>query len=105
LDTRPQHDGEPDVRIGGAAVVVPRPASVPTSGVAALVLNVTATEALVPGFLRAQPSGTTPPTSTVNVVPGVAAANTVIVPLGADGTVSIFASVPAHIVVDVTGYI
>ncbi|MCU1368655.1 MAG: hypothetical protein JWN39_4294 [Ilumatobacteraceae bacterium] len=86
------------------SVVVPGSAAVP-AGVSALVLNVTSTESELPGFLRAQPNGTVPPSSTVNYAAGVDAANSVIVPVGADGTVSIFANSPSHIVVDITGYI
>ena len=92
-------------RPNGESVVVPTPASVPSSGVSALVLNVTATDGAAPGFLRAEPTGTVPATSTVNFVEGTPSANTVIVPLGANGTVSVFTSTTADIVVDVTGYI
>ncbi len=98
LDTR----GGP--RPNGQSILVPASSAVP-AGVAALVLNLTSTQALVPGYLRAQPSGTEPGSSTVNFVPGVDASNTVIVPVGADGTVSVYANSPSHIVVDITGYI
>jgi Subtilase family len=86
------------------SVVVPSSSAVP-AGVAALVLNVTATEAAVDGFLRAHATGTTPTSSTVNYSAGVDASNTVIVPVAADGTVSVYTNAAAHIVVDVTGYI
>ena len=89
----------------GQSVIVPAAAGVPTTGVSALVLNVTATEAEGSGFLRAQPTATVPSTSTVNYTFGIDSANTVIVPLGADGTVSIFTSNATHIVVDVAGYV
>jgi len=89
----------------GESVVVPVPATVPSVGVSAIVLNVTATDGISSGFLRAEPTGTVPSTSTVNFVAGTSAANTVIVPLGANGTVSVFTSTAADIVVDVTGYI
>jgi len=85
-------------------VVVPPSTSVP-AGAAALVLNVTSTGADVAGYLRAQATGTTPTSSTVNFTPAVDASNTVIVPVGADGTASIYTSAPSHIVVDITGYI
>lgn len=86
-------------------VQVPAAIGVPTAGVAALVLNVTSTEAISGGYLRAQPTGSAPSSSTVNYVAGIDSANSVIVPLGADGTVSIFSNNAAHIVVDVTGYV
>lgn len=109
LDTRTTELAPPgwsgQVPRAGETVVVPSAIGVPAAGVSALVLNVTATDATIPGFLRAQPTGTTPATSTVNHVVGAASANSVIVPLGADGTVSVFTSAGAHIVVDVTGYI
>ncbi len=89
----------------GEAVVVPAASGVPATDVAALVLNVTSTESIGPGFLRAQPTGIVPSTSTVNYTPGVNSANAVIVPVGSDGTVSVFTSNGSHIVVDVTGYI
>lgn len=89
----------------GESVIVPSTPSVPTTGVSALVLNVTATNAAQSGFLRAEPTGTVPSTSTVNYTLGTASANTVIVPLGADGSVSIFTNTASDIVVDVTGYI
>ncbi len=89
----------------GEAVSVPAAASVPTAGVSALVLNVTSTDAVVDGFLRAEPDGTSPLASTVNYNAHVDAANTVIVPLGSDGGVSVFTNNPSDIVVDVTGYI
>ncbi len=89
----------------GESVRVPAASDVPLTGVAALVLNVTATEAIGGGYLRAEPSGSVPSSSTVNYTSAVDSANSVIVPLGADGTVSIFTSNAAHVVVDVTGYV
>ncbi|MEO7397241.1 MAG: hypothetical protein ABIW84_01620, partial [Ilumatobacteraceae bacterium] len=89
----------------GESVVVPRAATVPTIGVSALVLNVTSSDARSAGFLRAEPTGSSPSTSTVNYVADAASSNTVIVPLGADGTVSVFTNAGSHIVVDITGYI
>ena len=89
----------------GESVLVPAASAVPTTGVAALVLNVTATDAVGSGFLRAEPTGTTPSSSTVNYVARLDSANSVIVPVGAYGMVSVFSSNAAHIVVDVTGYV
>ena len=84
---------------------LPASSAVPATGVAALVLNVTSTQAGGVGYLRAQPTGTLPPSSTVNYTTNTDSANTVIVPLGADGTVSIYTSGASHIIADVTGYI
>ncbi len=44
-------------------------------------------------------------TSNVNYTPDETAATHAIVPVGADGTISVFTSNSAHIVVDVMGYI
>jgi Subtilase family len=114
LDTRPAEGGP--VPVGRVAhkpaigesvrVDVPAGIGVPASGVSALVVNVTATEAGGGGYLQALPTGAAPGrTSTVNYVAGQTAATHAIVPLGADGTISIFTSNTTHIVVDVMGYI
>ncbi|MEP7202245.1 MAG: S8 family serine peptidase [Ilumatobacteraceae bacterium] len=114
LDTRPQQLGP--VPAGWVAhrptigesvrVEVPPAIGLPTTGVSALVVNVTATESVGPGFLQAHPTGATRgQTSTVNYVATQNAATHAIVPLGSDGTISIFTSNSAHIVVDVMGYI
>ncbi|HSB85119.1 MAG TPA: S8 family serine peptidase, partial [Ilumatobacteraceae bacterium] len=114
LDTRPQFPGPvPSGWVvhkprGGEAVRVDVPADVgiPTTGVAALVVNVTATETGAPGFLQALPTDTPAgQTSNVNYLTGETAATHAIVPLGAGGTISVFTSSPAHIIVDVMGYI
>ena len=114
LDTRPLQSGP--VPVGWTAhrpaigesvrVEVPSGIGVPTTGVSALVVNVTATESGGSGFLQALPTGgALGQTSTVNYVAGENAATHAIVPLGPDGTISIFTSNTAHIVVDVMGYI
>ena len=114
LDTRPAQGGP--VPAGWVAhkpavgeivrVEVPPDTGVPASGVSALVVNVTATEASGPGFLQAIPTGNgTGATSTVNYVANENAATHAIVPLGAGGTISVFTSNSSHIVVDVMGYI
>ncbi len=84
---------------------LPATSAVPTSGVSALVLNVTSTQATGVGFLTAKPTGSPTLTSTVNYVANTDTANSVIVPLGTDGTVSVFTSGSSHVIVDVTGYI
>jgi hypothetical protein len=86
------------------SVVVPA-AGVTPPDAAALVLNVTSTGATGPGFLRAQPNGSVPTSSTVNYTAGVDASNTVIVPVGSDGTVSVYTSAGSHIIADVVGYV
>ncbi len=92
----------------GETVTVAQPAgsAVPTTGVAALVLNVTSDDAAAPGFLRAIPAGAQGlSNSTVNYLPGTPSANTAIVPIGAGGAVGVFSYASAHVIVDVVGYI
>ena len=114
LDTRPSEQGP--VPTGWVAhqpaaseavrVEVPASAGVPAAGVSALVVNVTATEPVGAGYLQALPTGTPPGgTSNVNYATGETAATHAIVPLGADGTISVFTSNASHIVVDIMGYI
>jgi hypothetical protein len=70
-----------------------------------LVVNVTATEPAGPGFLQALPTGSPPgQTSNVNYAAQQTAATHAIVPVGPDGTISVFTSNSAHIVVDLMGY-
>jgi hypothetical protein len=114
LDTRPTESGPIPTGwvahrpANGESVKVELPAGfdVPTTGVSALVVNVTATESGGPGYLQALPTGSQPgQTSTVNYITGETAATHAIVPLGSDGTISVFTSNTSHIVVDVMGYI
>jgi hypothetical protein len=111
LDTRPGTAGPvpsgwvAHQPVAGETVQIPAPASVPTTA-AALVINLTAAEAKGPGFLRAQPTGTAgASTANGNYVARVDSGTMAIVPLGADGTASIFTSARTHIVADITGYI
>lgn len=114
LDTRPTQPGP--VPAGWVShlpaagetvrVDVPADAGVPTSGVSALVVNITATEPVGAGFAQAFPTGASPgQTSNVNYSAGDTAATEAIVPLGAGGTISVFTSNAAHLIVDVLGYI
>jgi hypothetical protein len=78
---------------------------VPSSGVAAIVLNVTATDATAPGYVTVWPEGSQPATSNLNVdAAGQTVANQVIVPLGSDGAVRLFTQSGAHLLADVTGW-
>jgi hypothetical protein len=63
--------------------------AVPPSGVSAVVLNVTVTNATAPSYLTVFPTGTDPPpTSNLNFVAGQTVPNRVIVGIGAGGQVS-----------------
>ena len=78
---------------------------VPRTGVAAVVLNVTATEATAVSYVTAFPGGQPRPgTSNLNLLPGATVANSVIVGVG-DGTVQLFQHTgSAHLLVDVLGW-
>jgi uncharacterized protein YvpB len=79
---------------------------VPTSGVAAVVMNVTVTDGSAPGYLTVFPAGAArPSTSSLNFVGGQQLPNRVIVPVGTAGQVSIFnATGRVNVVVDVNGW-
>ena len=82
---------------------------VPSSGVAAVSLVVTAADPSSSGFLTVFPAGssTTPPeTSNVNFHANVASADSVTVGLGSTGAIYIYnsANTPTNVVVDVNGY-
>ncbi len=105
--------GTPRLANAGETLLIPTLGSttVPTTGVAALVVNVTAANAGANGYLRADPNGGSGPHSTVNYTSASASANTSIVPLSngdqlfAGGEISVFASTSVNVIVDVVGYI
>ncbi len=86
-----------DTRIGlGASGPVAADGSVSVTvpglpdGTTAVVVNLTATEATAPGAVTAFDAGTAEPgTSNVNVTPGRSVANLAVVPVGADGTITL----------------
>ena len=107
LDTR--------LGIGAVAGIVPAGGQIrlqvrgvsptPAFGVSAVVLNLTGTEAISPGFVTAWPSGIARPVvSNLNLEAGDTRANLVVVPLGADGSVSLFSSGGTHLVADIAGW-
>lgn len=109
LDTRRDGDRLPLVTNGVLSFGVP--AGLPAGQVEALVVNLTGTATIGAGFVQAYPGGNSGDiykTSTLNLVDGGTAANTVIVPVTSNG-VSLFADLgtggSAHVIADVTGYI
>lgn len=71
----------------------------------AVVLNVTATEATVAGFVTVYPCGIPRPTaSNLNLTPGVTAANLVVSKIGAGGKVCLYTQQGGHLLADVAGY-
>jgi hypothetical protein len=72
---------------------------------AAVLLNVTATNAETPGFVTVAPCGAAMPVvSTLNLAPGEVVANVAVAAVGGDGTVCIFTSAAIHLVVDLEGW-
>ena len=78
---------------------------VPASGVGAVVLNVTATEALGDGYITTYPCGLDRPlASSVNFTHGLAVPNQVTVKVGTGGDVCFFAQQQVQIVGDMFGW-
>lgn len=110
FDTRPSEsapgpkgklpaNGTIEVKVTGAN-------DVPNSGVSAVVLNVTATQATDRGFITVFPGNVArPDTSNINLAgPGATRPNTVIVPVSPTGTVKFFTQKGAHLLADISGY-
>jgi|GEM_PF-1369730 len=92
---------------GTVGVQVTGRGGIPSNGVAAAVLTVTVVWPWAPGFLTVWPSGTPRPgTSNLIFQVGQSIANTVIVPVGADGRIQLFNGSFGYVqlIVDVTGY-
>jgi hypothetical protein len=95
LDTRPN-----PIPSGGTVVVHVVP---PGSKVSAAALNLTVPTPTSPGYVTAWAGGTRPPTSNLNVTPGVTVSNAAIVPVAPDGTITIFMQLQDNLVVDLMG--
>ena len=82
-------------------------AGVPTSGVGAVVLNVTVTGPTAAGFLTVFPSGVARPNaSNVNFGPLQTIANSVVAKVGSNGSVSIYnATGSTQVIVDIAGWL
>lgn len=78
---------------------------VPASGVSAVALNITVTQAKGPGYLVVYPYGqAVPATSNINFQAGQTIANQVEAPLGLNDQIAILSSASADVVVDIEGY-
>ena len=78
---------------------------VPSSGVSAVSLNVTATNVTSSGYISVFPCGSMPLVSSVNyAAPESSTANAVLVPVSAQGTVCFFSLKPVDLVVDINGW-
>jgi alpha-tubulin suppressor-like RCC1 family protein len=114
LDTRPGFStidtlGRPGTPLGGAGQLdlpILGRGGVPTTGVDAVVLNVTATNVTAPSFITVHPAGSPRPTaSNLNMVPGQTVPNLVVAKLGASGMVTVYNhNGSADVVADVAGY-
>ena len=115
LDTR-DGTGQPDVGVAPLGAGTPRvipvlgQGGVPTSGVDAVVLNVTVTNATAPAYLTVYPyedTDNTPPlASNLNFVRGQTVPNLVVARVGDAGSVSIYTNAgSADVIFDVTGWI
>ncbi|MFI1518232.1 PKD domain-containing protein [Kitasatospora cineracea] len=92
---------------GTVPVTIPTNPQVPDTTFTAVALNVTVTNPGSDGHLTVYPSGQSLPTaSNVNFTAGHTVANSVIVPVGADGRIQIQngAWKPSDVIVDVVGY-
>lgn len=109
LDTR-SGNGAPAARVGAAGSVtvqVTGRGGVPSTGVTAVLVNVTGVGATLPTFLTAFAAGSSRPTaSNLNPVPGLVASNLAVVPLSANGRITIYNnSGSIDLVADVAGYV
>jgi hypothetical protein len=76
------------------------------TGAAAVAVNITMTDTVGPGFVAAWASGPWPGTSIMNSsVGGENIANFAIIPVAADGTFQLLTQQPAHLIVDLMGWL
>ena len=113
LDTRGESPGAmrpvPVARVQpGSPLVVDMSAlpggATPATGLAAVALNVVATDAAAAGYVTVYPCGEQPVVSSVNFVSGDVVANAVMAPVSTAGLVCFAASTPVHLVVDLNGW-
>jgi Fibronectin type III domain len=109
LDTRNGTGGVASSPLGAGKTInltVAGTPNIPSTGVAAVVLNVTATGPTAPSYLTVFPAGTTSPlASNLNFLPGQTVPNRVIVMLGTGGAVSFYNAVGSvDVVADVAGW-
>ncbi len=107
LDTRTGNGAPAGQRKAGSVTTfqVTGRDGIPSSGVAAVALNLTAVSPASAGFLTAYPSGTARPTaSNVNFLTGRTTPNQALVKVGSDGKVSLYNNAATHELADVVGY-
>jgi hypothetical protein len=108
LDTRAAIGYQGPKPAPGATIALPLAgrAGLPSAGVGAVVLNLTATEATDPGFVTVWPTGTARPTaSSLNLErSGQTRPNLVVAALGVGGAVSIYTQSGTHLVADLLAW-
>ncbi|MDU0314735.1 IPT/TIG domain-containing protein [Phycicoccus sp. M110.8] len=108
LDTRTNLGGAGPVAAKGTVhLQVTGRGGIPTTGVSAVVLNVTVTSPTAPGFITAYPDGATRPTSSnLNFTAGQSIPNLVVAKLSTDGKVALYNGSPGttQLIADVAGY-
>jgi hypothetical protein len=111
FDTRPtQGNGAivvPKAKIGGATEIridIHGIAGIPATGVAAVALNVTATQPAANGYITVYPCGTRPTTSNVNYLTNQTVPNAVIAPVSATGEICFYSTANTHLLADVAAW-
>ncbi len=114
MDTRPGAATVDGLAAGTGALgagatrdlVVTGRAGVPSSGVGAVVVNVTVTQPSAGGFVTVFPAGTARPNaSNLNFLAGQTTANLVVAKVGASGQISLFnLAGTTHVIVDIVGW-
>ena len=106
IDTRKAGNRAPMTHLSTKTLQVGGAYTVPSSGVSAVVVNLTATQTSRSGYMTLYPAGASRPTaSSLNFPGGWTGANLVTVPLGADGKLAVFNyGGSAHLILDVLGW-
>ena len=94
--------------LGSISVPVTGQGGIPATGVAAVVLTITAAQPTTAGYITVWPSGTArQSTSNLNFLAGQNIPNLVVVPVGADGKIRLYngSGGTVHLIADVSGYI
>jgi len=106
LDTRTGPG--PVGKVGSLGSVAVNVTSAVPADASAVVMTLTADQGTAPGYIQAIPTGGSTAlgaSSNLNIdATGETMANTAIVPIGADGTVTLFSQSGAHLIADVVGY-
>jgi hypothetical protein len=107
LDTRSNVGTTGGALVGGTPrkVQIANVTPVPASGVTAVVINVTGTQASAGTFFTVYPQNPKPTASNLNVPPGTDIANLVVATLAPDGSVQLYSDQgTAHAIFDVVGW-